>query len=222
MKIFDKFEQYSDDWWRIRRGVPTASQFDRIISPVKMSPSTSQEPYIDELLCEMIDQAYSSEPDNAYVSPAMANGTAMEPAARSWYAFDRDADVREVGFCLDESGRFGCSPDGMIGEDGCLEIKVPSMKTHIRYLREGVLPNAYKPQVHGTLLVTGRPWVDFVSYSVSDELPSLIVRVVPDGFTVALKAELNRFLDKLDQAMSKLGRKIKRPVDELVGIKSIF
>ena len=139
----------------------------------------------------------------------------MEPAARSWYSFDRNVDIREVGFCLSSCGRFGCSPDGLIGEKGALEIKVPNMKTHIRYLREGVLPNAYKPQVHGTLLVTGREWVDFVSYSVSDELPSLVVRVYPNEFTQALKVELNKFLDKLDQAMSKLGRKIKRPVDEL-------
>ena len=214
MRIYE-CEQRSSEWYMIRRGVPTASQFDRIIQPVKGGASTSQEPYLDELLCELIDQAYSSEPEDAYISPAMANGTAMEPAARSWYSFDRNVDIREVGFCLSSCGRFGCSPDGLIGEKGALEIKVPNMKTHIRYLREGVLPNAYKPQVHGTLLVTGREWVDFVSYSVSDELPSLVVRVYPNEFTQALKVELNKFLDKLDQAMSKLGRKIKRPVDEL-------
>lgn len=208
-------KQRTPEWWRIRRGVPTSSQFERIIQPVKLGPSTSQDGFIDELICEQIDQNYSSQPDDPYVSKSMARGVEFEPEAREWYSFDRNYDVVEVGFCLSDCGRFGCSPDGLIGDDGMLEIKVPDMKTHVRYLREGVLPNAYKPQVHGSLLVTGRQWCDFVSYSTSDELPSLVVRVYPDRFTEALAKELESFLMKYRQAMLKLGLPMRRPVDEL-------
>lgn len=140
----------------------------------------------------------------------------MEEAARARYVVDKDMDVEQVGFCLSDDGRIGCSPDGlMLSKKGMLEIKVPDLKTHVRYLREGVLPNKYKPQVHGSLLVTGCEWCDFMSYSQSEDLDHLYVRVYPDEFTELLRAELDRFLAKYESAMTRLGRKIRRPIDAI-------
>lgn len=213
MRVY-KFAQRSEEWFRIRRGIPTSSQFERVIQPVKGGASTSQDGYIDELLCEQISQEYSSEPEDSYVSKSMANGTECEPIARAWYSFDRDAEVTEVGFCLSDCGRIGCSPDGLIGDDGLLEIKCPDLKQHVRYKRDGVLPNKYKPQVHGSLLVTGRKWSDFVSYSpCAEEIDHLVVRVTPNEFTKQLAEELERFLSKYHAALKSLGRTFKRPVD---------
>jgi len=76
----------------------------------------------------------------AYTSRAMQDGIDMEPEARACYSFLAGGEVKQVGFCLSDDGRFGCSPDGLVGDDGGLELKCPLPKTHIKYLVEGELP----------------------------------------------------------------------------------
>ena len=132
----------------------------------------------------------------------MANGIENEPIARAWYEFEHDCDVTEVGFCLSDCGRFGCSPDGLVGDEGGIELKCPSLETHVKYLREGVLPAEYRCQVHGEILVTGREWFDFVSYA--DGLPPFKIRIVPDEFTKLLGDEVNRFCDKYASAVTHI------------------
>ena len=205
MKILTDFEQCSSEWWAIHRGLPTASSFDRIITPVKGEASAGQVKYMDELIADMICHKWSQEPE--YTSIAMQNGIACEPSARAWYAFENDVEVREVGFCLSDCGRYGCSPDGLVGEVGGIEIKCPDLKTHIGYLREGRLPNEYKCQVHGSLAVTGYAWWDFISYSPAVEIPHLVIRVVPDDFTVKLRSEVEAFADRLSEMRAKFGLK---------------
>jgi hypothetical protein len=220
MRIF-MCEQRSIEWLEIRKGIPTASQFDRILSPVKQTPSTSQSGYIDELLAKRFEQSYEIYQEEGFISKAMQDGIDGEPAARAWYSFDRDVDVREVGFCLSSCGRFGCSPDGLVEPRGLIEIKKPLLKTHIKWLREGVLPNDYKCQVHGELLATELDWVDFISYSPCEDLPNLVVRVVPDKFTKLMDDELQRFLERYQYAMEKLGLQVKRPIDTVSPVAEV-
>lgn len=207
MRAFFDIVQRSPEWWVAKRGRPSASQFHRIITPKTFKPSASQDEYIDELVAETIDQQFSQESENQYISSAMQNGIDNEPMARAWYAFDRDVDVREVGYCESNCGRYVCSPDGLIYRDGLLvkgiEVKCPELKTHLRYLREGVLPSEYKCQVHGYMAVTGTPW-DFVSYSPVASVESLVVTVVPDDFTSALKTEVEKFCTRLEHEKSKI------------------
>lgn len=205
MKVFT-FQQKSPEWWAIRRGLPTASEFHRIITPKTHKPSAAQSEFINELIAEVVDHEYSQQPDQLYTSVAMELGTINEPACRSWYEFTTGSQVDEVGFCLSECGRFGCSPDGLVGDDGLLEIKCPSLKTHVGYLRAGELPAEYACQVHGALIATGRKWVDFVSFSQSEDIKSLIVRVYPSSFTDALRKELMAFLDRYDAELVRLGQ----------------
>lgn len=196
-------EQYSPLWWSTRRGVPTASQFHRIITPKKGDLSASAMGYIHELIADRIKfdpPLLTEQPATA----AMRFGTATEPEARSWYAFSRDGDVRQVGFCLTEDERFGCSPDALVGEDGVLELKCPELKTHVGYVIAGTLPDEYKPQVHGHLLITGRPWCDFVSYH-PDAPTQLVVRVTPDEFTIKLRDVLEQFWSFYRAAWERLG-----------------
>lgn len=188
MKTF-AFPQYSPEWWLARKGVPTASAFDRIVTPKKFEDSTSQQAYACQLVAEKFDKFYSIEPE--FESVAMREGRELEPDARAYYEFYRGCDVSEIGFCLTDDGRFGCSPDGLIGDDGALELKCPQPRTHVRYLYDGGLPADYAPQVHGHLIVTGRPWVDFMSYAPG--LPPLVVRVEPDEKTELLRKSLDSF-----------------------------
>lgn len=209
MKVF-KFAQKSSEWWQIRRGLPTASAFNRIIQPVTGRPSEGQNAYIVELIDSIVNHDYSFEPSNGYVSPAMEHGIDLEPAARSWYELEHNCDIEQVGFCLSDCGRFGTSPDGLVSTDGSVEIKCPQRKTHIRYLTKRALPSEYKAQVHGILLATGRAWCDFVSYSPVEELPNLVIRVVPDKFTAELKNALDHFLVNYEFELRKLG--LSKPV----------
>lgn len=198
MKIIE-CEQYSTLWWAARRGLPTASSMDRIFTPKTAKLSKS----IDEYAAELVADKFAPVNDDAQMmTKAMMHGLECEPEARSWYEFNADVDVRQVGFCLSDCGRFGCSPDGLVGEDGGLELKCPQPKTQVSYLIDGGLPDEYRVQVHGSLIVTGRAWWDFVSYARG--LPPLRVRVVPDGYTELLRAALEAFHMRLVEIETKI------------------
>lgn len=201
MKILD-VPQLSPEWWEARCGVATASQFHRIITPKKGDLSASAMEYINELVADRIAQHPKCMTEKP-MTPAMRYGSETEPEARDWYAFDREVDVRQVGFCLSDCGRFGASPDGLIGDDGGLELKCPEAKTHVGYLLGQKLPDEYKAQVHGSLIVTGRAWWDFVSYARG--FPPLVVRVTPDEFTTKLRDVLEQFWAFYRAAWERLG-----------------
>ncbi len=192
--------QGSEEWWDAHRGIPTASNFDKIITPKTMKPSAQA----DDLICELIGQLAcpgSIMPTN-YVSPAMLNGIALEPQARRWYEFSQNVKVEQCGICITDDGRFGASPDALCGEDGALELKCPTAKTQVKYLLDGVLPAEYRAQVHGELIVTGRAWVDFVSYCPG--LDPFMTRVTRDEFTAALEKCLESFWTAYQAALSKI------------------
>jgi len=164
--------QRTPEWYAARLGVPSASNFEKIITPMG-KPSTQIEGYINRLIAEKImGKPCDADEPNA----AMQRGTELEPQAREYYSLIA-GPVEEVGFCLHDEYDFGCSPDGLVG-DGIVEIKCPMPWTHVEYLRDGAMPAKYMPQVQGQLLVTGRPWCDFISFH--PDMRPLIVRVEAD------------------------------------------
>jgi hypothetical protein len=180
--------QYSPEWWAIRRGVPTASAFDQILTSAgKLSRSAIH--YAESLVADRL-HPHAEYYREGFQSFAMKRGRTLEPLARSWYAGERGI-AEPVGFCTTDDGRFGCSPDALVGAEGVLELKCPLWETHQAYLRAGVLPAKYRAQCHGHLLVTGRKWCDFVSFYPGQQ--SLIVRVRPDEYTHWLWTALNEF-----------------------------
>lgn len=192
-------KQGSAEWFAARRGLPTASRFDQILTPVTMKPSSSQAKLIDELIAESLLPG-SNEPER--LSEDMRSGMILEAEARCSYELGHATDkVSEVGFLIHDSGLFGCSPDALVGETGGVEIKCPNGTTHIGYVRAGVLPADYRCQAHGSLIVTGRPWWDFFSHHRG--LPPLCVRVVRDDFTAKLEAELFAFCARYNEARAK-------------------
>lgn len=202
--------QYSVEWWTARAGIPTASNFDKIVTPTKGEKSKSSLKYACELAAEiagMKNPNFFTERENRPKSFAMANGTNMEPEARRKYQAERDVDVKELGFCTTDNGQFACSPDGEVIGDaegpGGLELKVPNPETHAMYLLKGELPDDYRCQVHGQLLVTGWKFVDFMSYN--PWLAPFIVRVRPDSFTVKLAAALEDFHVEYMDVLARLG-----------------
>lgn len=195
MKIIN-CEQRSEEWFAVRCGVPTASEFDKIIT-TSGAPSKQRQKYMYQL----VGQKLGAEPEEKYTNSAMQRGVELESSAREMYSRDV-APVVECGFCLaDES--YGCSPDGLVGEDGLIEIKCPILSTHVDYLIKQELPIEYFQQVQGQLLVTGRKYNDFISYYPG--LKPLVVRVHRDEmFIELLRKELNFFILEMNRLVEKL------------------
>ena len=189
-------EQRSPEWFAARLGVPSASQFGKIITPTGKR-STQADGYLNRLVAEIL----TGKSDQQEPNDAMLRGTELEPEARAYYELI-GGTVEEVGFCLHDDG-FGCSPDGLVGDTGLLEIKCPLPHTHVEYLREGVLPGLYVPQVQGQLLVTGRVWCDFLSYH--PDMRPLLIRVERD----------EKFIQALHDALLEMVGEIKKCVQQL-------
>ena len=197
MIILD-IEQGSPEWYAARAGYPSASNFDKIITS-KGEPSKQRMAYLYRLAGERL----TGMPMETYTNGNMERGKELEAEARAAYEFITDNEVKQVGFCMNEGQSYGNSPDGLIGEDGGLEIKCPTLSVAVEYLDKGVLPTAYWQQVQGSLLVTGRKWWDFVSYYPG--LPLFIVRVERDEkFIEKLHDELTVFCVELDELTARI------------------
>lgn len=190
--------QGTAEWLQARCGIPSASNFNKLVTPKTGKPSTSMLAYCYELIAEQM----LGRPLDDATSAFMQRGNDLEQEARDWYSFVRDVDVQRVGFLLRDDGRVGCSPDGLIGEDGGLEIKCPSAAVHIGYLL-GDAGEKYRCQIQGALWLTGRRYWDFVSWN--PELPPVLVRFERDEpFIEQLSAAMDVFLAMLDANRAKL------------------
>jgi putative phage-type endonuclease len=194
-KIID-CDQRSPEWYQAKSGVPSASEFSCIVTS-DGSPSKQRTKY----LYELCGQKLGAIPESGYTSKAMEEGILKESQAKEMYSRDVKPVV-QVGFCIHNEG-YGASPDGLVEEDGLVEIKCPILSTHIEYLIKQKLPTDYVQQVQGQLLVTGRKYNDFISYYPG--LKPLVVRCYRDEvFISRLRAELLKFISELNELTEKL------------------
>ena len=199
--------QQSEEWFAIRKGRPTASQFKKIITPAKGELSKQADKYIIELIAECFCPTYAAFIGNNWTD----RGNELEPEARKAFEDHTGLFVEQVGFVTQgDNGAWkhavGCSPDGLLKNDAGeyvagLEIKCPSPTTHVEYVLNGVLPDEYKPQVHGSLAVTGLPRWHFWSYYPG--MQPLHVVVERDSYTDKLTAALDKFLIDYGAAREK-------------------
>jgi putative phage-type endonuclease len=155
--------QGSDEWKLARLGKVTASRIADMVAKTKNGWGASRANYMAELLVERL----TGIPTNGYENDAMKWGTATEPEARMMYQLETGHAVEQVGFVPHPTiAMAGCSPDGMIGDYGLVEIKCPNSATHIETLlgRPPRVPDKYEKQIQFQLACTERVWCDFVSY----------------------------------------------------------
>jgi hypothetical protein len=185
--------QGTPEWLQLRAGIPTASEFSRILTP-KGALSKSADAYLNELLAERI----LHEPLAKAVTMWMQRGSEHEAEAVGYYEMARSVDTVPVGFCTNDTRTIGASPDRLVGEDGLLEIKVPSPGIHVGYLLSAVgAGDEYKNQIQGQLWVTGRQWVDIMSYNPG--MPEALVRFERDEAHIeTLSAAVLAFSDRLE------------------------
>lgn len=203
-------EQRTDEWFAARCGKVTASRLADIMAKTKSGYAASRQNYMAELICQRLTGRIQETFSNA----AMQRGTELEPVAREMYVLNQfDAQVVEAGF-IDHPviAGFGASPDGLVNEDGLIEIKCPNTWTHLETLKSGVPPRRYILQMHAQMMCTGRNWCDFVSYD--DRLPADLsyfeTRVhLDDSLVAEITKELQSFLGELDAEIEHIRNNAK-------------
>ncbi|EAA9526695.1 YqaJ viral recombinase family protein [Salmonella enterica] len=160
-------EQRSPEWFAARCGKVTASRLYDVMARTKSGYAASRQNYMAELICQRL----TGKPEEGFTNAAMMRGTELEPVAREMYALNEfDAVISEVGLIDHPTiAGFAASPDGIVNDDGLIEIKCPNTWTHLQTLKTGVPKRQYLLQMHAQMMCTGRKWCDFVSFD--DRLP---------------------------------------------------
>lgn len=175
-----EMEQGTPEWFAIRAGIPTASEFDAVMAKgVKGAPSKTRRTY----LLKTVGERLTGQPGDSYSNAHMERGRLMEAEALAAYCLLTDAEVIRVGFILDAELRAGCSPDALVGDDGMVEIKTKLPHLQLALLLDGDMPSEHVAQVQGALAISGRSWCDFVSYWPG--LPIFIKRIERDEDYIA-------------------------------------
>tara|TARA_R110000787_G_C13388850_1_gene442479 strand:+ start:900 stop:1523 length:624 start_codon:yes stop_codon:yes gene_type:complete len=205
MKIIN-CEQGSDEWLEIRKGVATASNFSRLLTPKTEKPSSSINKYAKELALEL---TYEELKVNSFKSAAMEDGNLREGLARQAYQEAKVLKVNEVGFMISDCGNFGYSPDGVVGKDGLIEVKCLEAEAHSEILLSSPLqmPVIYKCQIQGGLWISGRKWCDFVAYGKvkKKERNLIIIRIFRDeDFIKKLEVEVKKCITLRDEIINKI------------------
>lgn len=191
-------DQNSPDWYEARRGLATASEFECIVKRLKSGGvSEKRQTYMFKLAGERLTGDLTEQ----VFARSLERGKTYEEEARDGYSFLKNTDVQIVGFVRNEIA--GCSPDGLVGTDGGVEIKVAQPHIQIERLLTGGLPEEHKAQVQGNLWITEREWWDFTSYC--PKLPQLIVRVTRDnGYIANLAGAVAKFNEELAETVEKI------------------
>ena len=187
-------EQGSDAWHQLRLGKVTASRVADILAKTKTGASASRQNYLIELALQRV----TGNIEPTYTNDAMAWGTATEPLARVAYEVKTGNFVDQIAF-VDHStiSWFGASPDGLVNNDGLIEIKCPNSATHWATIKDGKPPTKYVIQMQTQMAVTQRKWCDFISFDprMPERSQLLIVRVFRDqDFIQEMTREIREFL----------------------------
>jgi len=202
--MIEMMDQGTDEWFTIRIGKVTASRVADVIAKTKTGYSASRDNYMAQLVCERL----TGQKGESFTNAAMQHGTDTEPLARAAYEALRDVLVDEVGFVPHPSIIMaGASPDGLVGDDGLLEIKCPNTATHIETLLSQSVPGKYNTQMQFQMACTGRQYCDFVSFDnrLPEELQLFVKRVPRDNeFIKQMEDEVVKFLNELDIKIAQL------------------
>lgn len=199
MKIIECI-QGSPEWFEARIGIPTASEFSRIITPKTWKMSSQAEGYANLLIGEiLLRESLDIRPPTFYEE----RGKLLEAEAVDNYVFEMGVKIKRAGFCVQDDYKYGCSVDVLVDEDGIAEMKCPNGETHMGYVFKEKVPDEHYAQVQGQLLVTKRKWNDW--YSHYPALPSALIRTERDeGFISALEDHLDKFRTLMNDKLLRL------------------
>ncbi len=196
-------DQRSPEWFAARLGRLTASNLGDAFATTKSGFSTSRRNLRLRLVLERLT---GKSQESGYTNAAMERGILLEPEARAAYEAESGLLVDTVGFIIHDELLTGASPDGLIGDDGGIEIKCPGAAAHLDYLR-GAIPNDYTLQIAHSLWLTGRAWWDFASFSTDfpDPLKLKVTRVFAKNINFpAHELAVRLFLSECDAELREV------------------
>ena len=203
----DGILQGTAEWKALRLGKVTASRIADVMARTKSGYGASRGNYLTELVLERITGVAAEH----FINDAMAHGTENEPLARSMYEFMTDNSVDQIPFVDHPSiGMSGCSPDGLVGDSGLIEIKCPSSKTHMATLLGASIEEKYMKQMQWQMACTEKGWCDFVSFDprLPAEMQLFVKRVHRDNAMIfELEKEARIFLSEIDETIATLSAK---------------
>lgn len=197
-------EQRTPEWFAARLGKVSASRTKDLLAKTKSGYSTSRANYMYELICERL----TGNHEDIFISAPMQRGMDLEEAAKANYMIENGEIVHDVGF-IDHPyiKNFGASPDGLVGEDGLIEIKCPNTATHLETLKNRRPDNKYIIQMQVQMACTGRKWCDFVSYDdrLPEDLAYICLRINRDADHIAeIEKAVSEFLLELKDTITEL------------------
>jgi len=202
--VTEEIIQGSDAWKLLRLGKVTASRVSDVIAKTKSGYSAPRANYMAQLIAERLTGVVAE----AYTNAAMQHGTDTEPEARAAYEFYQGVTVSEIAFVehpkIDQAG---CSPDGLVADDGLVEIKCPNTATHLETLLGQAVPGKYEAQMQFQMACTGRKWCDFVSYDprMPEHMRLFVQRVNRDDRAIKqIEEEIASFLLEMAVKLSSL------------------
>ena len=199
--------QRTPEWLAERAGSCTASRASDVLAKIKTGEAAVRRKYRIQLVTERL----TGIPVQGYINAAMQWGTDTEPMARMAYEAARGVFVEETGFCKHPSIAYcGASPDGLIADDGLVEIKCPESTTHIDWMTQSRVPPEHVPQLQFQLWVTGRQWCEFVSFDprTPEHLRLFVVRALRDeAYINSLAAEVISFLADVEATIEQLSKR---------------
>ena len=197
-------EQRSEAWFAAKAGKFSASEMADLLSGGGKKITATR----SNLIARKVAERLTGVMEQGYTSAAMQHGIDHEDDARNLYFVSRELPIDEEGFIDHPSIPYsGCSPDGMVSDDGLVEIKCPNTATHIEYLRTKKVPNKYLYQMQWQMACTGRKWCDFVSYDprMPTRLQLLIIHVPRDDELIAtLEDAVNKGVQEVEEIISEL------------------
>ncbi|ECE0568957.1 TPA: lambda exonuclease family protein [Salmonella enterica subsp. enterica serovar Aberdeen] len=198
-------EQRSPEWFAARCGKVTASRLYDVMTRAKSGYAASRQNYMAELICQRL----TGKLEEGFTNAAMMRGTELEPVAREMYALNEfDAVISEVGLIDHPTiAGFAASPDGLVNDDGLIEIKCPNTWTHLQTLKTGTPKRQYLLQMHAQMMCTGRKWCDFVSFDdrLPPELAYFKTRINFDEVLAAeIEQEVVKFLAELETEIQNI------------------
>lgn len=197
MKVkIHNMEQRSDEWFAIKKGKASASRAQAI-----GNGGAGLENYVIEIMAEY----YSIAERENYINEHMQRGIELEPIAKQVYELEHDCEVREIGFA-EYNEYIGCSPDGLVGKDGMIEIKCPSDKVYLDILVNEKIDSGYVWQCQMNMLILKRKWCDLIFYNPNFKKSMYIKRLKADKKT---HEKLLKGFEKVEEEIIKIKNKIK-------------
>jgi hypothetical protein len=199
LTVYEELEQGTDEWLQARCGIVTASVVGQLITTKTVKPANNDTSR--GLTASLVAERITGHVEPTFPTRAMERGTLDEPYAREKYA-EHYAPVDEIGFMVrdDWDFRIGYSPDGLVDDDGLIEIKSRDQKIQLNTILADAVPAANMAQLQCGLLVSGREWIDYVSYSGG--MPLYVKRVTADArWVMAILGAVEAFEHNANAAM---------------------